>query len=206
MHVPEALKVAGEIADPLDRAHRQGIVHRDLKPANVMLTKRGVKLLDFGLAKLRASTGPVTLSSGSQSATTAAGTAEGTILGTIHYMAPEQVEGKEADHQADIWALGAVLYEMVTGVRPFQGDTAAVTGDRLSVAADGRVVLRLRHPWADGTTHVAFEPTALLERLAVLHPPAQQTRGGDPGAGATTADQPAALSRRPGGARRVAGR
>ncbi len=129
--IADALRVAGEIADALDKAHRQGIVHRDLKPANVMLTKSGagsgspqVKLLDFGLAKLRPSAGAVALSH-AKSATTTAGTAEGTILGTIHYMAPEQVEGREADHRADLWALGAVIYEMVTGARPFQGDTAA---------------------------------------------------------------------------------
>ncbi len=122
--VEQALTVATEIADALDKAHRQGIVHRDLKPANVMLTKAGTKLLDFGLAKLKPSGGPIALS-GTQAAWTATGTAEGTILGTLHYMAPEQVEGKEADARSDIWALGAVIYEMVTGVRPFQGETAA---------------------------------------------------------------------------------
>ena len=120
----QALTIATEIADALDKAHRHGIVHRDLKPGNVMLTKSGAKLLDFGLAKLRTLGGPITVS-GTQTSATATGTAEGTILGTLHYMAPEQVEGKEADARSDIWALGAVIYEMVTGVRPFQGETAA---------------------------------------------------------------------------------
>ena len=118
----QALTIAKEIADALDKAHRQGIVHRDLKPANVMLMKSGIKLLDFGLAKLKPSGGPIALSDTAGAAT---GTAEGMILGTLHYMAPEQVEGREADSRSDIWALGAVLYEMATGERPFHGDTAA---------------------------------------------------------------------------------
>jgi eukaryotic-like serine/threonine-protein kinase len=148
----QALTIAGQIADALDKAHRQGIVHRDLKPANVMLTKAGAgsigspqaKLLDFGLAKLRAPGGPVTLSAAGTAATAATGTAEGTILGTLHYMAPEQVEGKEADTRSDIWALGAVIYEMVTGVRPFSGDSAAsVVG---SILKDQPVRLLERQP------------------------------------------------------------
>jgi eukaryotic-like serine/threonine-protein kinase len=120
------LKCGIEIADALDRAHRQGIVHRDLKPGNVMLTKSGVKLLDFGLAKAMA---PATQQSALTSLPTQAGgtplTEQGTILGTFQYMAPEQLEGKEADARCDIFAFGAVLYEMATGRKAFSGTSQA---------------------------------------------------------------------------------
>jgi len=121
----EVLKIGVAIADALDKAHRAGIVHRDLKPLNVMLTKSGPKLLDFGLAKLHGRGSPVSLSNETAATTVGPGTAKGTILGTIHYMSPEQVEGRDADTRSDIWALGALLYEMATGARPFEGESAA---------------------------------------------------------------------------------
>ena len=122
----QALEYAIQIADALDKAHRQGVVHRDLKPGNIMLTKSGTKLLDFGLAKLKGDA--VGVSPLSQMPTQDASvplTAEGTILGTLQYMAPEQLEGKEADARTDIFAFGAVVYEMVTGKKAFEGASPA---------------------------------------------------------------------------------
>ena len=123
----QTLRYGIEIADALDKAHRQGIVHRDLKPGNVMLTKSGAKLLDFGLAKAVA---PVGAQSGLTSLPTMAADGPepdgaGTILGTFQYMAPEQLEGKEADARSDIFAFGALLYEMATGKKAFAGKSQA---------------------------------------------------------------------------------
>ncbi|MDQ2979600.1 MAG: protein kinase [Acidobacteriota bacterium] len=120
----QALEHAGQIADALDCAHRRGVVHRDLKPGNVMLTRSGVKLLDFGLAKALAPPAPA--DSLTAVPTVAKDlTREGTILGTVAYMAPEQLEGQEADERTDLFALGAVLYEMTTGRKAFAGATHA---------------------------------------------------------------------------------
>src|SRR5215467_12206308 len=114
----QVLKYGAQVADALDKAHRAGIVHRDLKPGNIMLTASGAKLLDFGLAK------PVVAASlATMTATNAKSpvTEQGTIVGTFQYMSPEQVEGKELDGRSDIFSLGAVLYEMLTGKRAFEG-------------------------------------------------------------------------------------
>jgi eukaryotic-like serine/threonine-protein kinase len=122
--IEHALRYAVQIAEALDKAHRSGIVHRDLKPGNIMLTKSGgAKLLDFGLAK----TAPAGALSSLSVLPTAHSpvTAQGTILGTLQYMAPEQVEGRETDTRSDIFAFGAIVYEMVTGKRAFDGKSQA---------------------------------------------------------------------------------
>jgi TolB-like protein/Tfp pilus assembly protein PilF len=122
--IEQALTVATEIADALSAAHRQGIIHRDLKPGNVMLTKAGAKLLDFGLAKLRQPEMPAPLDSSARTMTEPL-TQAGEVLGTRPYMAPEQVEGMATDARTDLWALGCVLYEMVTGRPAFSGNSVA---------------------------------------------------------------------------------
>lgn len=152
LSVSEALRIASEIADALDAAHRLGVVHRDLKPGNVMLTRAGARLLDFGLAKRAPapSSGETTIAAGGPV------TSRGTILGTVHYMAPEQLKGRDADARSDIYAFGVLLYEMLAGRRPFDaGDTASLIASILEHPVAPLSTITTIPPRLDRAIHTA---------------------------------------------------
>ncbi|HXW03881.1 MAG TPA: protein kinase [Vicinamibacterales bacterium] len=162
----DALTIAAQVSQALDRAHRQGIVHRDLKPANIMLAggRAGasphVKLLDFGLARLRADEAPVV-----DDATRTSGvTSDGVVMGTLQYMAPEQLEAKGVDQRADIFALGAILYEMVAGRRAFQASSNAGLISAILASEPARLssVVPLATPALESVVHgcLAKDPDA----------------------------------------------
>ena len=167
--VEEALTIAKQIAEALEAAHEKGIIHRDLKPANVKLTPEGkVKVLDFGLAKAFAGD-TSTEDMGNSPTLSMAATMQGVILGTAAYMSPEQARGKAVDKRTDIWAFGAVLYELLTGKPAFHGEDV---GDIL--ACSGKDGTRVRR--------AAREHLSIHSRSAATLP-AERSASANPGCG-----------------------
>ena len=167
MRLAEALSYAVPIADALTAAHAAGIVHRDLKPANIMVTQDGrVKVVDFGLAKSLETPQPA----GPDDATML-DTAEGTIVGTTSYMSPEQAQGKKVDTRADIFSFGAVIYEMLTGTRAFQGDSPLTT---LAAILD-----KDPRPASQLVEDLPREVESLIRRCLRKDPPAPLAEHGD---------------------------
>jgi serine/threonine protein kinase len=183
--IEQAMRIAGEIASALEAANRRDIVHRDLKPGNVMLTKSGVKLLDFGLARMMARA--ATTEGGLTMSMTSPLTASHTILGTPQYMAPEQIEGAEADHRADIFSFGCVMYEMISGKPPFEGKSAtsvmAAILERPAPALPAEVmqfdwlIQRCLEKDADARFQNIHDVRLVLERLPSVEAPPRQDVG-----------------------------
>ena len=185
--VDEALPIAKQIAEALEAAHQQGIIHRDLKPANIKLRPDGtVKVLDFGLAKALAPeqdpASPTPMSQSPTITSPAMLTGLGIVLGTAAYMAPEQAKGREADKRSDIWAFGCVLYEMLTGRRPFDGeDMTDVLG----------AVVRLEPAWEALPSDVPAPVRTLLRQCLVKD---RRRRVGDIAAALFVLDHQAGLA------------
>jgi eukaryotic-like serine/threonine-protein kinase len=190
----QVLRYGAEIAQALHHAHRRGITHRDLKPGNVMLTSSGAKLLDFGLAKL-AHAERVAPHDALTEAQRNPLTAEGTIVGTLPYMAPEQIEGRELDPRSDIFSLGVILYEMATGQRPFGGtSSAALAASILSSDPPSQPAIP---PQLDRVIRTALEKEP-DQRWQTAHDLARQLRWiGEPSSGSQTIAGPAPKRRWP---------
>src|SRR6266849_4734600 len=178
----KAVEYAGQILDALDAAHQKSIIHRDLKPANILVTKQGIKLLDFGLAKHAAPLKEVDV--------TLALTDHGQIVGTLQYMSPEQLQGKEADARSDLFAFGCVLYEMLSGKRAFDGSSGA------SVIA--AILEREPAPLTRSPSDAAWPLDRVLKRSMAKDPDQRfQTARDLKAALSWVLDQPPAIVRKP---------